>query len=229
MLVSEQKPFEEILGYLDGQNSIYILACNGCSNTSGTAGPPQIQAMRENLEGTGRKISGVMQEDLLCDKTLAKSRLQMVKDAVAASDAVVVMSCGIGVQASAASIAKPCYPACNTVSLGGRPGEWLGTERCGECGDCLLAWTGGICPVTMCAKSLVNGQCGGSKNGKCEFQPSVRDCGWLLIYERLKALGRTDLLKKPLPPKRHSAAIPSEELRKSELWARDEKMGSEAP
>jgi len=228
MLVSELKPFEETAGCLEGKNSVYILTCNGCANASGTSDPPRIEEMRSKLEGVGKKVLGVSQVDFLCDKALVKSRLAPKSGAIGAADAVLVMSCGIGVQVSAASIEKMCVPACNTISLGGRPGEWRGAERCGECGDCLLGYTGGICPVTMCTKSLVNGQCGGSKNGKCEFQPAVRDCGWYLIYERLKKLGRLDLLTKPLPPKRYAAAVPSELLRKSDLWARDEKRGGVA-
>jgi hypothetical protein len=122
-----------------------------------------------------------------------KTGLRGKIDQVAAADSILVMTCGIGVQAVAASVNKVCHPACNTVNLGGSRGEWRGTERCYECGQCLLDYTGGICPLTACTKSLVSGACGGASNGKCELSPD-RDCGWELIYNRLKSKDQLDKL-----------------------------------
>jgi hypothetical protein len=130
---------------------------------------------------------------------LVKSGLRGRVDQVAAADSILVMTCGIGVQAVAASVNKVCHPACNTVNLGGSRGEWQGSERCYECGQCLLDYTGGICPLTACTKSLISGACGGASNGKCELSPD-RDCGWELIYERLKARNQLDKLKLLLEP-----------------------------
>jgi hypothetical protein len=105
-----------------------------------------------------------------------------------------VMTCGLGVQSVAAAINKVCHPACNTVNMGGSRGEWRGSERCYECGQCLLDYTGGICPLTACSKSLVSGACGGASNGMCELSP-YKPCGWELIYNRLKEKGQLDKLK----------------------------------
>ena len=96
---------------------------------------------------------------------------------------------------------KPVYPAANTVTMGGLQGVWPSEERCGRCGDCLLYYTGGICPHTACPKGLLHGPCGGSQNGECELEPG-RPCGWQRIYDRLEALGRLDLLLRYRPPPR---------------------------
>ena len=119
----------------------------------------------------------------------------------AGPDAVVCMSCGDGVQVAAAhSPSAPVYPSNNTMFLGEAVRFGLFEEACHLCGDCVLGTTGGICPISRCAKSLVNGPCGGQKNGKCEVNPD-NDCAWIMIYKRLESLGRLDLLTKRRPDK----------------------------
>jgi hypothetical protein len=194
MILSEQKPFEEILAFLGADRSVFILGCNGCAQSSGSGGPAQVEEMKKKLEEAGKKVTGTKVIDFLCEKALVKSGLRGKVEPVKAADSVLVMTCGLGVQAVAASLNKVCHPACNTVNLGGSRGEWKGGERCYECGQCLLDFTGGICPLTACTKSLVSGACGGANKGKCEFSPE-KDCGWELIYNRLKAKGQLDKLK----------------------------------
>ncbi len=184
MILSKQKPWEEILGYLDGENSLFILGCNGCAQASGTGGPEQVEEMKRKLEGTGRKVTGSAVIDFLCEKALVKSKLRTKIEQLKAADSILVMTCGVGVQAVAASVNKVCHPACDTVNLGGSRGEWQGSERCMECGECLLEHTGGICPLTACTKGLISGQCGGASKGKCEINPE-KDCVWELIYYSL--------------------------------------------
>ncbi len=77
-------------------------------------------------------------------------------------------------------------------------------RMCSSCGECVLAHTAGICPVTRCAKGLVNGPCGGSKNGKCETDKD-QDCVWLAIYDRLKENGQLEKMRKKYSPKNYSA------------------------
>jgi hypothetical protein len=203
MIFSEQKPFEEILGYLEGEQSVFILGCNGCAQSSGSGGPVQVEEMKGKLEEAGKKVTGTKVIDFLCEKALVKSGLRGRVEEVAAADSILVMTCGIGVQAVAASVSKVCHPACNTINLGGSRGEWKGSERCQECGQCLLDYTGGICPLSACTKGLVSGACGGASNGKCELSPD-RDCGWELIYNRLKAKNQLDKLKIFTNPLDHS-------------------------
>jgi len=218
MILSKQKPWEEILGYLEGENSVFILGCNGCAQASGTGGPEQVKEMKSKLEEAGKKVTGSSVVDFLCEKALIKSRLRSKIEPIKAADSILVMTCGVGVQAVAAAVNKVCHPACDTVNLGGSRGEWMGSERCLECGECLLEYTGGICPLTACTKGLINGQCGGASQGKCELNPE-KDCGWELIYNRLKALNHLDKLRRFIPPKDYNKMMPDVETMATSRWA----------
>jgi len=223
MLVSELKPWEEILGYLDGESKVFIVGCKGCAEVCQTGGEAQVLEMKQKLEQQGKTVTGYTVVDFLCDKALVKLRLRALEEEVMAADSLLVMTCGVGVQATAAVVNKVAHPACNTMNLGGARGEWRGTERCRECGDCLLDITGGICPLTACSKGLINGPCGGAKDGKCEVEPDVRDCGWHLIYQRLKKLNRLDKMKTIVPPKNYSKMEPPKKLRSTIMWALEQK------
>ena len=218
MILSKQKPFEEILGYLEGESQIFILGCNGCAQASGTGGPIQVAEMKGKLEAAGKKVTGTDVIDFLCEKALVKSRLGSKVEKLKAADSDLVMTCGVGVQAVAASLTKPCHPGCDTINLGGSRGEWSGSERCRECGECVLESTGGICPLTACTKGLLSGQCGGANKGKCEVNPE-RDCGWELIYNRLKRLNQLDKLRKLAPPKDYGKMLPNVEVMATSKWA----------
>lgn len=219
MLVSEQKPLEEILQSLDGDSKIFLLGCRGCAEASHTGGEQEVRTMKTNLEEAGKDVSGWTALDFLCQKALIKTGLQAFRDQILASDSLLVMCCGVGVQATAAVVDKVVHPGCNTLSMGGAQGEWRGSERCAECGACLLDYTGGICPITACTKSLINGTCGGTRDGRCEHQPDVRPCGWQQIYERLKKLDRLDKLTEIHTPQDYAKAEPPKALRSTTLWA----------
>jgi len=218
MILSKQKPWEEILGYLDGENNIFILGCNGCAQASGTGGPVQVAEMKNKLEEIGKKVTGSTVTDFLCEKALVKSRLRNKVEQLEAADSILVMTCGVGVQAVATAVNKVCHPACDTVNLGGSRGEWRGSERCLECGECLLDYTGGICPLTACTKGLINGQCGGASKGKCELDPE-KDCGWELIYNRLKGLNQLNKLRGFITPKDYSKMMPDVKIISTSHWA----------
>ena len=218
MILSKQKPWEEISSYLDGENNIFILGCNGCAQASGTGGPAQVEEMKSKLEEIGKKVAGSTVIDFLCEKALVKSRLRNKVEQLEAADSILVMTCGVGVQAVSAAVNKVCHPACDTVNLGGSRGEWKGSERCLECGECLLEYTGGICPLTACTKGLINGQCGGASKGKCELDPE-KDCGWELIYNRLKGLNQLDKLRGFIAPKDYSKMMPDVKIMSTSSWA----------
>jgi len=226
MIISEQKPFEEILEMLEGEPNVFIVGCNGCAESSGTGGRAQVAEMKTKLAEAGKTVAGAVSIDFLCDKALVKTRLARRETQIKEADALLVMTCGVGVQATAAVVNKVCHPACNTVSMGGAVGEWRGSERCKECGDCVLDYTAGLCPLTLCTKGMLNGPCGGAKDGKCEFEPEVRDCGWILIYERLKKLGRLDKLTELPAPKRRAKMQPPPELRTTSRWALEQRDAS---
>jgi ferredoxin len=217
MLFTENKPIEEVLGSLGEEKNIFLVVCNGCAEVCETGGEKALSAMKAELEKAGKNITGTALVDFICNKILVATRLAREIDKVKQADSIIVLSCGIGVQAVSKVIAKVVHPAANTVSLGGLQGLWPSDERCLACGDCALDYTGGICPITFCAKSLLNGPCGGTKNGKCEVD-SEKDCGWQLIYERLKKVGRLENFGKIHKPRNHSKMLPSGQLRKTSFY-----------
>jgi len=224
MLVSELKPIEEVLDLLEGTKSVFLVGCNGCADVCETGGPEVTAKAANTLVEQGKTIAGTTNVDFLCNKVLTGTMLVRHADQLNAADGVLVFSCGVGVQVVAAVVDKPVFPAANTLSMGGSFGLWPGTEKCGQCGDCLLGYTGGICPVVGCAKGLVNGQCGGTTDdGDCEVEPG-RPCAWAQIYQRLKTVGRLDLLKKIAAPRDKSKLMPSVAARRSLYWAIDQEV-----
>ncbi len=218
MLVAELKPKEEILGYLKPGDRVFILSCNGCAASTKVGGEEGLQFLKGVLEEAGHKVVAGIVIPFVCNKALVGMRLLREWRKLEEADIFLVASCGIGVQALAQLVDKPVYPGANTVTYGGFQGLWPAEERCQRCGQCLLAYTGGICPLTTCAKGLLHGPCGGSQDGECEVEKG-RPCGWHKIYERLKAIGRLDLLeqyKKPLD-RRRQLEVPMER-RRSTLW-----------
>jgi len=202
MIVTTQKPLNEILDFIAPYTNILVAGCDGC--TQPPRGLREAKTLSQLLELGGKlrnkdftfKIATLAKQ---CDSYLTAS---MLKPQIEGVEAVLSLACGIGVQTIAEFFSKlPIFPAQNTHFMGAEEREG-GTleERCAGCGDCLLALTGGICPVTRCTKGLLNGACGGSKNGKCELSPE-KDCGWVLIYEQLKKQGKLELLKESRPPR----------------------------
>ncbi|MBA7638024.1 hypothetical protein ES703_45673 [subsurface metagenome] len=217
MIFTQSKPIDEVLESLGKEKDIFLLACNGCAEACETGGEKGLLAMKAELEKAGKKITGTCLVDFLCNKMLVTMRLSREMDKIQSADSIVVLTCGIGVQAVSTVVDKVVHPADNTVSLGGLQGLWPSDERCQACGDCALDYTGGICPVTSCAKGLLNGPCGGAQDGKCEVDPE-KDCGWQLIYERLQKVGRLENLKKIRGPRDHSKMLPSDQLRKTSFY-----------
>ena len=202
MIVTTQKPLDEILDYISPYSSLLIVGCDGC--TQPPRGLREAKTLGQLLELGGKlrnknfnfKITTTAKQ---CDSYLTASAL---KPQMEGAEAVLSLACGIGVQTLAGLFPEiPVFPAQNTHFMGAEDRE-RGTleEWCAGCGNCLLAVTGGICPIVRCTKGLVNGPCGGSRNGKCELSPE-RDCGWVLIYEQLKKQGKLELLKEFHPPR----------------------------
>ncbi|AEE90742.1 methylenetetrahydrofolate reductase C-terminal domain-containing protein [Tepidanaerobacter acetatoxydans] len=206
MIISKQKPFEEILEFLNGKNKIFITGCSLCATSCMTGGQQQIEEMKEKLEKQGKIVTGSVILDPSCHKLQVKATLKKQKSQINEADAVLCMACGDGTQTVANCIKTPVYPANDTLFIGEieRIGQYQ--EACKACGQCELGWTAGICPITKCAKSLLNGPCGGAKNGKCEINPE-NDCAWILIYNRLKDLDMLNTLLEIKPPKDYSKSL----------------------
>jgi len=206
MIITEQKPLEAILSSLGGHRRIYLIGCPICATTWGTGGQRQLEDMKQRLEGAGLCCAGMlMPEESTCDQRTTRLQLRRAREELSAADAVLVLACGAGVQTVAALVDLPVYPALNTLFLARLQSLTLADERCRLCGDCVLAETGGICPVALCPKGLSNGPCGGYMDGKCEVDKE-RDCAWVMISQRLQGLGREDLLQVIHEPKDWSRA-----------------------
>ncbi len=218
MLVSERKPWNEILESLAEDKNVFIIACGGCSDACQTGGKKGLEELKKKLLEEGKKITGSFVVDFACNKVLVALKLQRYTQSLYSSDSILVSACGIGVQAVANMVDIPVHPADNTVYMGGFPGVWPADERCIQCGDCRLDVTGGICPFANCPKNLLNGACGGSNKGKCEVDPE-KDCAWAKIYERLKEIGKVDNLKKIHPPRNYSLMQPPVERRNTIFWS----------
>jgi ferredoxin len=193
MIVADKKPIEEIIEELGAHEKILILGCNECVTVCEAGGKKEVgilaSALRMYFLNQERDVK--IDEETLqrqCDHEY----LEEIRDKVDQYDAIVSIACGVGVQFTAEKyFSTPVYPGVNTCFMGATEERGLWTERCQGCGQCILARTGGICPVSRCAKRVLNGPCGGSTDGKCEINKEII-CAWQLIVERLKALDRMD-------------------------------------
>jgi len=202
MIVTTQKPIDEILGFISPYKNILIVGCDGC--TQPPRGIKEAETLQQFLELAAKlKNKGfnfsTMTIAKQCDSHLVKT---VLKDKMNGVETVLSLACGIGVQELAQLLpGTPVFPTQNTHFMGAEEREQgILLEKCGGCGQCLLGVTGGICPVVRCSKGLLTGACGGSKKGKCELS-TEKDCGWVLIYEQLNKLGRLDVLKQARPPR----------------------------
>lgn len=206
-MITKQKPLAEIEALLAGAQRVYIVGCGTCATMCGTGGRREVLKTQAMLMEKGKVVTGWMVIPTACDELTADA-LRQEREAVEAADAVLVMTCAFGVQTVATHSPRPVYPALNSLFFGKEQEGGVGVfaEICVQCGDCVLGETGGICPVTTCAKGLLNGPCGGTNKGKCEVDKE-KDCAWTLIYRRLEEQGRLDRIRNYFPPKNYQVTV----------------------
>ena len=187
------KSWDELTALLEGMDNLFVVSCNKCFKEFESVQEPELGTFLKLAEAYDKTVTGTASIDFLCNKTLTAKILEgLIPEG---TQHIVVISCGLGIQTVAALEDLPVYAACDSLSRkDGHHGMALTKKTCGACAQCYLNITGGICPIVDCSKSLVNGQCGGAKNGKCEVSPD-KDCAWQKIQERLEAQGRLDELK----------------------------------
>ena len=199
MIVSKRKPVEEVLDMLEGVKKVAICGCHECALACKVGGDDEVAEWKQLLESKGYEVTGTAMPTESClNFHVRKAAKELMKGK---PEAVLSLACGSGVQTVAQQMKGiPVYPGSNTMFIGQveRVGHF--NEMCRMCGDCVLGSTGAICPVTKCAKSLVNGPCGGAKNGKCEVNPE-NDCAWIMMYNKLKDLGQLDKLGETIQDK----------------------------
>jgi len=197
MIVAERKAFEQIWDSVKNFKKVLLLGCGTCVAVCQSGGEKEVGLLASELRMKS-KLEGkdIIFDEASLERQCDREFFDAIKDKVKEYDAILSLACGAGVQ-FCAEVLEPVrvYPALNTRFIGITEQEGIWSERCRSCGNCVLGDYGGICPMTVCAKSLVNGPCGGSKNGKCEASQE-KDCAWVLIYNRLKKQGRLDDLRK---------------------------------
>jgi len=202
VIMGERKPLSEIKEMLEGYKKVLVLGCRTCVAVCMAGGDKEVELLGSLLRIASQKDGAELEivEDAV-ERQCDIEYIEPLKEKVEECDVVLSMACGCGVQFMAELYAnKPVLPAINTNFIGVTESVGVWTERCAQCGNCVLHLTGGICPIARCSKSLLNGPCGGSQNGKCEIDPEV-DCGWQLIYDRMATLGQLDKLAEVIPPK----------------------------
>ena len=202
MIVAEKKPIEEIIDYVKDFQKLLIAGCNECVTVCEAGGKKEVgilaSALRMYFMNEGKKVDI---DEITLERQCDHEYLEEIRDRIDQYDAVLSLACGVGVQFMAEKyFSTPVFPGVNTCFMGAAEERGVWSERCQGCGQCILGKTAGICPISRCAKRLLNGPCGGSTKGKCEISKDL-DCAWQLIIDRLKELDRFDEYEQIMPIK----------------------------
>jgi hypothetical protein len=220
LIIAKKKAIEDIVKSLEGETRVFIVGCGECATVTQTGGEKEVAEMKTLLEEAGKEVVGVDMVAANCQELDLKRVLRKHKDAVEKTEAFLVLSCGAGTQSVRAATDKHVVPGTDSLFLGNVQRSMDFVEKCSLCGQCVLDEYGAICPVTRCAKGLLNGPCGGTSHGKCEVDPEM-DCAWVLIHQQLKNEGREDKRRRIHPPKDWSVVA-----RPGKRVEREEKPGS---
>lgn len=200
MIVAKRKPFDEIMELLKDHKKVLVVGCGTCVAVCLTGGEKEVAVLAAELD-MGRKLANNPVEigSITLERQCDREYLEKLDGMADQYDALISMACGVGIQFLAERFpSKPVLPAVDTCGLAVNQDVGFYEERCRSCGYCLLGLTGGICPVTMCAKGLYNGPCGGTNKGSCEISAD-QPCAWYMIHERLKAQGRLNAIRQIKP------------------------------
>jgi ferredoxin len=227
MIIAEQKPLDDVIQMLEGHCKVLVVGCRSCVAVCLAGGEKEAGILAESLRlNSELKGKGWEVTEMTLERACEKEWVDEMGAALEGIDAVVSLACGVGAQViHELHPGSFIVPGVNTVSMGAPQEQGIYVEKCGGCGDCVLHLTGGVCPVARCSKSLMNGPCGGSQNGKCEIDPDT-PCGWDLIYRSLKELGRLDLMEATIPPKNWKPSRsggPRKTIRKEAVQTDEEK------
>ena len=201
MIITETKPIVEIIDSLKEYNKLFLVGCGECAATCKTGGEPELNKIKPILEEQGKIVVGMCIPDAPCVAAQIKTELAKNMKALREAEAILVLACGLGAQSVKDNnrLEQAVLPALNTICGAVLDAAGNFYEKCSLCGECVLAITGGICPITLCPKGLLNGPCGGVDKGKCEVDKD-KDCAWVLIYKELekrKKLGQFKEIQKP--------------------------------
>lgn len=202
MIVAERKPIEEIMGFIRDCKRVLLVGCNECVTVCYAGGKKEVEILASALTMAFMKEGRELEvKEVTLERQCDHEYLEEIRKIIDEYDAVISLACGVGVQFLAEKYFRtPVFPGVNTLFMGVTEERGVWAERCQGCGQCILSQTAGICPVSRCAKRVLNGPCGGSTRGKCEINPEL-DCAWQLIIDRLKELGRLEDYETLIPIK----------------------------
>jgi len=202
MIVAERKPIDEIIGFIRDCKKILLVGCNECVTVCYAGGKKEVEILASALKMAFMKEGKDLEvKEVTLERQCDHEYLEEIRNIIDQYDAVISLACGVGVQFMAEKyLSTPVFPGVNTCFMGVTEEMGVWTERCQGCGQCILEKTAGICPISRCAKRLLNGPCGGSAMGKCEINKEL-DCAWQLIIDRLKELGRLEDYEEIIPIK----------------------------
>jgi ferredoxin len=207
MIITKQKEFNIILDLLK-EKKIFLVGCGECATTCKTGGEEQILEMKKKLEDAGKVVTGWVVPDSACTASQIKMAMAKNRKALTETEAVLLFSCGSGTQTFKENdrMNLDVFSGNDTLFAATVDSEGNFKEVCSACGDCILDLTEGICPITRCAKGILNGPCGGQKEGKCETD-RTKDCAWILIYKLKAQKNKINDLKKVIPTRDHKKSL----------------------
>jgi ferredoxin len=207
MIVAERKKIPELLDIVKEHKKLLVLGCGTCVTVCLAGGEREVGIISAALRIAARLQGLPLEvEELTIERQCDNVFIEQAAEAVARNDAVLSLGCGAGVQAVAERFGdKPVYAGLDTTFIGILEEQGVWAEKCAACGACVLHSYGGICPLTRCAKRMLNGPCGGSREDRCEVRADL-PCAWQLIYARLKEIGQLDRLRQIVPAKRRDTS-----------------------
>ena len=213
MIITEKKPLEQILKALGNYTKIFLVGCGECATTCKTGSQEEMEQLKAQLKEHGKNVVGMCIPSAPCVAAKVKTELAKNMKSLREAEAILVLACGLGVQSTKDNdrLGLEVIPALNTMFGAVMDSQGNFAEKCSLCGDCVLDVTGGICPVTLCAKGLLNGPCGGMNKGKCEVDKE-KDCAWVLIYKELEKKKKLNALKEIIQPKDHKKSLKPRKL-----------------
>jgi len=208
MIITEQKPIQEIIDSLKEYKKVFLIGCGECATVCKTGGEAEVKKMHKALEEAGKLVTGFAIPQAPCIASQVKTELAKNMKALRDSEVILVLACGLGVQSIKDNdrLGLVVIPSCDTQFLGVVDAKGNLYEKCSACGECVLGVTAGICPLTLCAKGLLNGPCGGMDKGKCEVDKD-KDCAWVLIYKELDKQKHLAEIKKIKAPRDHKKIL----------------------
>lgn len=202
MITAEQKDTDWILDRLEGARRVVVLGCGSCTTVCFAGGEREVEEMCCLLQLALQESDEEIEfEGLTAKRVCDWEFIEPIVETLESADAVLSLACGAGSNLLADHLETvPIVPGVDTLFLGANSGPESWNEMCAGCGDCIIDMTFGLCPVARCAKSLMNGPCGGCSDGSCEVDAEI-DCVWYRIVERAEKLGRMEELERVIPPR----------------------------